>query len=103
VSEISKQEILLSDLGVIQSQVEILANKCKDLTKVNLELESSLTILKKEKIDLEKKITKLESELQNTNKKSGNDFFNSLSQKEKEELKTNIGDLISRIDFHLSS
>jgi len=103
MSETSKQEVLLSDLSIIQSQVEILANKCKDLTEVNLELESQLSELKKENSDLEQKISKLESELQNIKKKSGTDFFNSLNEKEREELRNNIGDLISRIDFHLSS
>ncbi len=103
MSEISKQEILLSDLNLIQSQVEILANKCKDLTEVNLELESQLSEIKKEKTDLTQKISKLEAEVQNMKKKPGTDFFNSLNEKEREELKSNIGDLISRIDFHLSS
>jgi chromosome segregation ATPase len=103
MSETSKQEVLLSDLSVIQSQVEILANKCKDLTEVNLKLESQLSEFKKEKIDLTQKISKLESEVQNIKKKGGTDFFNSLDEKEREELKNNIGDLISRIDFHLSS
>jgi chromosome segregation ATPase len=103
MSETSKQEVLLSDLGIIQSQVEILANKCKDLTEVNIELETKLSSIKKENSDLEQKISKLESELQNIKKKPGNDFFNSLNEKEKEELKNNIGELISRIDFHLSS
>ena len=103
MSETSKQEVLLSDLGIIQSQVEILANKCKDLTEVNIELETKLSDQKKENQELEEKILKLESELQNIKNNSGNNFFNSLDEKEREELKNNIGDLISRIDFHLSA
>jgi hypothetical protein len=103
VSEISKQEILLSDLSVIQSQVEILANKCKDLTEINFDLENQVTNLKKENSDLEKKVFKLESEFKNIEKKLPDDFFNSLDVKEREELKNNIGDLITRIDFHLSA
>ncbi|MDO8550977.1 MAG: hypothetical protein Q7S39_12620 [Ignavibacteria bacterium] len=103
MSETSKQEVLLSDLSIIQSQVEILANKCKDLTEVNIELDSQLADLKKEKTDLTQKISKLESELQTMKEKSGAGLFNSFNEKERKELKTNIGDLISRIDFHLSS
>ena len=103
MSETSKQEVLLSDLGVIQSQVEILANKCRDLTEINLNLENELSGLKKEKINLDEKVSKLEFEIQNLKKKSKTDFLSSLNEKEREELKNNIGDLISRIDFHLSS
>ncbi len=100
MSETSKQEVLLSDLSVIQSQVEILANKCRDLTEVNLELETQLSELKKEKTNLDEKISKLEFDMK---KKSKTDFLGTLNEKEREELKNNIGDLISRIDFHLSA
>ncbi|OGU77841.1 MAG: hypothetical protein A2V93_06785 [Ignavibacteria bacterium RBG_16_34_14] len=103
MQETSKQEVLLSDLSVIQSQVEILANKCKDITEVNIELETQLSELKKEKTDLTQKISRIETELHNMKEKSGTGLFNSLNEKEREELKKNIGDLISRIDFHLSS
>jgi hypothetical protein len=49
------------------------------------------------------KITRLESELQNIKEKSGAALLNSVDEKEKEELKRNISDLITRIDFHLSA
>jgi predicted nuclease with TOPRIM domain len=103
MSETSKQEVLLSDLGIIQSQVEILANKCRDLTEVNLEIDSQLSELKKEKTDLLKKISRLEAELHNMKEKSGAEISNSLDEKEKEELKKNIADLVTKIDFHLSA
>lgn len=101
--ETSKQEVLLSDLTVIQSQVEILANKCRDLTEVNLEIDSQLSELKKEKSELLQKISRMETEIQSLKEKPTNGFSNSFDEKEKEELKKNIGDLISRIDFHLSA
>jgi predicted nuclease with TOPRIM domain len=103
MSETSKQEVLLSDLGIIQTQVEILANKCKDLTEVNLNLDSQLDELKKENTQLIQKISRLESEVKNLKGKPEHGTFNSLDEKEKQELKRNIGDLISRIDFHLSA
>lgn len=103
MSETSKQEVLLSDLSIIQSQVEILANKCRDLTEVNLEQDSIIEELKNEKTELLQKITRLESELQKFKDKKEPEFFNSLNEKEKEEFKKNIGDLISRIDFHLAA
>jgi predicted nuclease with TOPRIM domain len=103
MAETSKQEVLLSDLSIIQSQVEILANKCKDLTEANLGLDSQVEELKKEKSELIQKITRLETELQNIKEKSGAALLNSVDEKEKEELKRNISDLITRIDFHLSA
>lgn len=103
MSETSKQEVLLNDLSVILSQVEILANNCRDLTEVNRKLNSQASEFKKEKTELLQKVSKLESELQKVKGKSGAGFFKYLSEKEKEELKNNIGELISRIDFHLSS
>ncbi len=103
MSETSKQEVLLSDLSIIQSQVEILANKCRDLTEVNLDMELKLEQLKKEKTELLQKLSSLESEIKNYKKNSDVELFGSLENKDKEELKKNIGDLISRIDFHLSA
>lgn len=103
MSETSKQEVLLSDLSIIQSQVEILAAKCRDLTQVNLEIDSQLNELKKEKKELLQKISKLELEIKNIKENPVKGIFNSIEDTEKEELKKNIGDLISRIDFHLSA
>jgi predicted nuclease with TOPRIM domain len=99
MSEISKQEILLNDLSEIQSQVEILTNKCKNLTDVIKELEKQINILKKEKLELSKNISELEAKKE----KPGLAIFNSLGEEDKEELKNNISTLISRIDFHLSN
>jgi hypothetical protein len=53
MAETSKQEVLLSDLSIIQSQVEILANKCKDLTEANLGLDSQVERIKKGKIGID--------------------------------------------------
>lgn len=101
--ENSKQEILLSDLNIIQSQVEILANKCKDLKAENDSLETRLAVVHKEKTDLLEKISKLETELQKKIEKTNSEMFSLLGEKEKEELKNNINDLLTRIDFHLSA
>jgi len=103
MSEASKQEVLLNDLSIIQSQVEILANRCRELTENNLELEGKINELKKDKILLTEKISKLEAELKSLKEKSGNGLFSSLEDKDKEELKKNINELITKIDFHLSA
>lgn len=102
MSEISKHEILLNDLSYIQSQVEILTNKCKYLRELNEELESQTNLLKREKSELLKNISGIESELKIIKEKPGLAALHSLGEEEKKELKNNISDLISRIDFHLS-
>src|SRR5690606_9181735 len=103
MSEASKQEVLLNDLSIIQSQVEILANRCRELTENNLELEGKINELKKDKILLTEKISKLEAELKYLKEKSGNGLFSSLEDKDKEELKKNIKEIIKKIDCHLSA
>lgn len=102
MSENSKNDILLNDLTDIQSLVEVLIVKCRDLSDANEKLESQINILKKEKSELTQNILKLEEK--NTAKKEKTDsaVLGNLNKTEKEELKNKISELISRIDFHLS-
>ena len=103
MAENSKQEIMLSDLSDIQSEVETLAGKCKDLSVNNEELKKQLNALKKEKLDLQQNISTLQEEIRKYKEKPDLALFSGLGKEEKEELKNNISELISRIDFHLSA
>lgn len=103
MSEASKQDILLKDITNVQSQVTTLVNKYRDLTQLNEKLETEVGKLRKEKADLVEKISGLESEAGNTNNQPGLESFNSLDEEERENLKNKIDNLISRIDFHISS
>ncbi|MCW8802776.1 MAG: hypothetical protein OQK57_00110 [Ignavibacteriaceae bacterium] len=99
--DLAKYETLISDLGKLESQVEILKNKYNDTVGRNNELEVSLNEIEQGKNLLHQRISELESELDETKLKSEEKA--KLNSEEREEIKIKIRDLISRIDKHLSS
>ena len=99
--DLAKYETLISDLGKLESQVEILKNKYSDTALRNKELEVSLTEIQQDKNILHQKISEMETELDETKLKS--EEKTKLNLEEREEIKIKIRDLISRIDKHLSS
>lgn len=99
--DLAKYETLISELGKLESQVEILKNKYTDAVGRNKELEVSLDEIQQDKNLLHKKISELESDLEELNLKS--EEKTKLNQEEREEIKTKIRNLITRIDKHLSS
>jgi septal ring factor EnvC (AmiA/AmiB activator) len=103
VAEFSKFDILIKDLNLVETQVSILNNKYKDELQKNQDLEKTLKAVKTENTFLVEKLSKLESELQNLQSGNNLDLFNSLNMKEKEELKLKLRNLLSKIDYHISS
>jgi hypothetical protein len=103
VAEYSKFDIFIKDLNLVETQVSILFNKYKDELQKNQELEKTLSSIKAENTFLIEKLSKLESELQNLQSGNNLDLFNSLNMKEKEELKLKLRNLLSKIDYHISS
>ena len=103
MAELSKQEILINDLNSVQTQLSILINKYNDAFQRNADLELLLEEAKKENAVLSQKILKLQGELENFQRESESNVFNSLNLKEREDLKVKLQNLISRIDYHLSS
>jgi len=101
--ELSKNDILISDLSAIETQLSILINKNKDLGIKNIELEQNLDSLRKENSVLQQKLESLEKEIKNVTENSEENLFNSLNLKERENLKVKLQNLITRIDYHLSS
>lgn len=99
--DLAKYETLISELGKLESQVEILKNKFTDTVGRNKELEVSLDEIQQDKNLLHKKISELESDLEELNLKS--EEKTKLNQEEREEIKIKIRNLITRIDKHLSS
>jgi len=99
--DLAKYETLISDLGKLESQVEILKNKYSDTVGRNKELEVSLNEIEQDKNLLHEKISELESELDETKLKS--EEKTKLNSEERDDIKSKIRDLISRIDKHLSS
>jgi cell division protein FtsB len=103
VAEYSKYDIIVKDLDLIESQVSLLNVKYKDELQKNQELESTVNQLRKENAFLVDKLAKLESEIENLHSGNNHDLFHSLNMKEKEELKLKLRNLLSKIDYHISS
>jgi cell division protein FtsB len=103
VAEYSKYDIIVKDLDLIETQVSQLNGKYKEELLKNQELESSVKQLRKENAFLADKLAKLESEIENLNSGNNQDLFHSLNMKEKEELKLKLRNLLSKIDYHISS
>ena len=98
--DLAKYETLISDLSKLESQVEILKNKYNDTVERNKELEVSINDIQQDKNLLHQKISELESELDEIKNKSEED--SKINLEEREEIKTKIRNLISRLDNHLA-
>jgi predicted nucleic acid-binding Zn-ribbon protein len=98
--DLAKYETLISDLSKLESQVEILKNKYNDTVERNKELEISINEIQQDKNLLHQKISELESELDEIKNKSEED--SKINLEDREEIKTKIRNLISRLDNHLA-
>lgn len=103
MNEINKYESLINDLNLIETQAGVLKNKSKDIELRNGQIERQNEQLKADNTVLNQKLMKLEGEIDKLKGKTDLNIFNSLTSKEKETLKLKIENLITRIDYHLSS
>lgn len=99
--DLAKYESLISDLSALEAEIAILKNKYNDTIERNNELEVSLNENLQDNNVLHNRVSELEAELAQL-KESAGDVI-SLNTEEREALKNKIKDLISRIDYHLSS
>ena len=102
----TKYDSLLNDLSSIETQSSVLINKIKELMERNLEIEEFADRAKKEITLLSQRIVNLESELEKAQAERGEQegkLSNLLNTKETETLKIKLQNLISRIDYHLST
>lgn len=99
--DLAKYETLISELGALESQIEILNDKYGDTLERNKELEVNLDSSREDKNLLHQEIARLEEELQLLKQKAEEKI--NLNSEERENFKIKINDLISRIDYHLSS
>ncbi|MGE5399109.1 MAG: hypothetical protein ACM3S2_01825 [Ignavibacteriales bacterium] len=104
MTELSKYDLILDELNSLEKQFYILAKKNKDLLlrienleRTNREFVFENSSLKSKVVELETRIEELKKE--NSNLRNGS----SLNLKERENLKAQINELISKIDFHLRS
>ena len=103
MADLTKYEILISELTSIESQVSTLIHKNQELLEQNAELQGQLIQLKNDNIFLTQKISSIEKEISSQNNEGENNLFNSLNLKERENLKVRLQNLISKIDYHLSA
>lgn len=101
--DFAKYDSLIQDLTLIESEIAAIVEKLQISTQREQELEIQLAKVKQENAVLVKRISELEHQLENTQIKSENEYFGSLNSKEKEVLKQKIQNLITRIEYHLSS
>jgi predicted nuclease with TOPRIM domain len=101
--DFAKYDSLIQDLTLIESEIAAIVEKLRVSTQREQELEIQLVKAKQENAVLIKRISELEHQLENTQIKSENEYFGSLNTKEKEILKQKIQNLITRIEYHLSS
>jgi predicted nucleic acid-binding Zn-ribbon protein len=104
LSELNKYEVFLSELNTLETQTSILAEKLNDIMKQNKEFETQINLINKENEFLKLQVRTLEREVEtfkgSVEKEAA---FISLPAKEKESIKLKINELISRINYHLSS
>jgi hypothetical protein len=103
VADLTKHEILLHELSAIEAQLLILIHKNKELISKIGDQEIELMRLRKENSYLQQKFISIESEIKAPKNDGDNNLFNSLNLKERENLKVKLQNLLSKIDYHLSS
>ncbi|GAB4296811.1 MAG: hypothetical protein Kow0098_20320 [Ignavibacteriaceae bacterium] len=101
--DLGKYEQLVRDLNALEAQITTLKDKYQDTLQRNMELENLVISLKKENSILNQQISQLESQLAKIESDSEQKTMLSLSEKDTESLKIKIRELISKIDYHLSS
>lgn len=101
--DLAKYESLVNDLTVLEARVSILKNKYNDTLERNTELEVTFNEAEQEKSTLHQRISDLEGELETLKQESENAQFKNLTSEERESLKAKIKDLVTRIDYHLST
>lgn len=101
--DLAKYDSLIQDLSSIEAEIATVGNKLKDTEERRTELEIQVAKLRQENSFLQKKIIELEQEILLSKQDEEGNVFNNLNSKEKESLKLKLQDIISKIDFHLSS
>jgi predicted nuclease with TOPRIM domain len=101
--DLAKYDSLISDLIAIEAEIATLGNKLKDTEERKSELEIQIAKLRQDNSFLQKKVIELEQEILLSKQDDEGNVFTTLNSKEKENLKLKLQDIISKIDYHLSS
>ncbi len=103
MSELTKHDYFMEELNSLEKRIYAFVQKHNEIVNENSELKATIKKLEKENEVLNLKLEELEEKI---TKISNGDFdlqFADMSPEEKQNLKNKIGDLISRIDYHLRS
>ena len=101
--DLAKYDALIQDLSAIEAEIATLGNKLRDTVERKTELEIQVSKLRQDNAFLQKKNNELEQENLLTKQDEEGYIFNTLNSKERENLKLKLQDIISKIDYHLSS
>ena len=101
--DLAKYDGLIQDLSTIESEIATLGHKVQDINERKSELEQEITKVRQENSYLHKKILELEKSLEISKDNEEGNVFNSINSKERETIKLKLQDLISKLDYHLSS
>lgn len=101
--DLAKYDSLIQDLSTIEAEIATISNKLQDVEEHKMELEIELAKIKQENSYFQKKIRELEQELATAEEDKEGNIFNTFNSKERENIKLKLQDIISKIDYHLSS
>ncbi len=104
MGEGSKYDLFLDELNALEKQIYYFIQKGSELMEANQALNNRIILLEKENDILKKKISEIELKVNKTLFNDENLFGSeTIKLEEREALKSKIGELIAKIDYHLRS
>ncbi|HRP93284.1 MAG TPA: hypothetical protein PLH53_10355 [Ignavibacteriaceae bacterium] len=91
--DLAKYDSIIHDLSSIEAEIATIGNKLKDTEQRKTELEIQVAKLRQDNSILQKKMIEYEQEILLSKQDEEGNIFNTLK----------LQDIISKIDFHLSS
>lgn len=98
-----KNDSLIKELNALEDQASLFLDSVTDRRDLNEEYERRIDSLSRENEFLKNQIAKMEIELHEIKQQLAKSEVSSLSREEREEVKLKITELISRINYHLTS
>lgn len=103
MAESSKYDFFTDELTALEKQIYLFLQRNEDLQQENKDLSNKVKSIDKENEVLKLKLHEIESKLNHFEENGAQNKSETFAPEEKEELKNKIGDLISKIDYHLRS
>jgi septal ring factor EnvC (AmiA/AmiB activator) len=103
VSDTSKYDLFMDEIVSLEKMIQKFVAQKEEIEDEKLNLQKKLNNLEKENEILIQKIKGLEKQLNNPEENIKDSTKSKLDLSERENLKNQIDDLISRIDYHIRS